>query len=134
MEYTKVFSQPKFCSKSSESIFNSVLETCPYTNCLYTCEKSEENLKRADLLLFHQRDLETELINKYEKSVTNWLEATEQIPFKGKLEHKLANSYDQLWLLWNDEATIVDQTFDKVFFVLNNFKIMDFFQIQTKIC
>jgi hypothetical protein len=71
--------------------------------------------------VFHQRDLETELISKYEKSVANWLEATEQIPFKGKLEHKLANSYDQLWLLWNDEATLVDQAFDKVPYFVDNF-------------
>ena len=79
LEYTKVFFQPKFCSKTSAQIFNSQLEACEYSNCLYSCDK-QADLARADALLFHQRDLETEM--KRSASFDEWLASTRQLPFK----------------------------------------------------
>ena len=111
LEYTKVFSQPKFCSKTASQIFNSEIEKCEYSNCLYTCDKSR--LKDADALLFHQRDLETEFQYKYVNSYTNWIENTQQIPFK-TVSEKLKNNPDQNWILWNDEATYVNREFNKM--------------------
>jgi glycoprotein 3-alpha-L-fucosyltransferase len=112
LEYTKVFSQPKFCDKSSQDIFNSNMEKCEYKNCRYTCER--DSLKLADALIFHQRDLETELISKYSTNVFSWLENTEQIPFKGSIGKKLSNNKNQIWILWNDEATFIDTSFNTI--------------------
>ena len=112
LEYTKVFFQPKFCAKSREEIFNSRLEDCEYSNCLYTCDK-EAHVRTADALIFHQRDLETEYKLKYKGDFQAWLENTQQMPFKS-VEAKLANNANQTWILWNDEATHVDPKFDRL--------------------
>ena len=112
LEYTKVFSRPKFCSKSNEAIFNSALETCAYSNCAYTCDKSAATLRAADALIFHQRDLENELFRApYHGSTSAWLAATKQLPFT-QVAHKLANNADQVWIMWNDEATPVKAAFN----------------------
>lgn len=111
LEYTNVFFQPKFCTKSSEAIFNSGLERCPFQNCVYTCEKSEMN--KADALIFHQRDLEAEYELKFNLDFAKWLENTIQLPFK-TTEKKLSNNANQIWVLWNDEASHVDEKFNQI--------------------
>jgi glycoprotein 3-alpha-L-fucosyltransferase len=110
LEYTKVFYQPKFCSKPNVEIFNSQMEECEYSNCVYSCNK-ESDLKNADALIFHLRDMETEF-----KSIGNmqtWLAGTSQIPFK-TVEKKLENNPNQLWILWNDEASFINPQFDQI--------------------
>ncbi|CAF4361314.1 unnamed protein product, partial [Adineta steineri] len=52
VEYTNVFNKPRFCSSTNEQIFG---KTCPYTNCKYTCDRSQENT--AQVLLMHKYDL-----------------------------------------------------------------------------
>ena len=110
LEYTKVFFQPKFCSKSNAEIFNSELEKCEYSNCLYSCDR-QADLKRADALIFHQRDLETEL--KSSANIKEWLSKTQQIPFI-TVETKLTNNPNQIWVLWNDEATFINNQFNQI--------------------
>lgn len=111
LEYTNVFFKPKFCNKNSEEIFNSELETCEYSNCEYTCDKTTY-LSQADALLFHQRDLEAEF-EKSKKKFEDWFNLTSQFPFK-TIEQKLKNNPDQIWILWNDEATSIDKNFNKI--------------------
>ena len=120
VEFTNVFFKPKFCDKSSEQIFNSKLEKCSYQNCKYTCDKSEKAIRRADALVFHQRDLEAELELKYAYNLEKWLQETKQLPFKSS-ETKLANnpSGEQVWILWNDEATRMNQNFKKISSLFN---------------
>jgi hypothetical protein len=98
VEYTKVFFQPKFCSKSSQDIFNSAIEKCPFSNCFYSCDKKEATIKNADLLIFHQRDLEAELEFAYQNNLQNWLQHTKQLPFKTTIE-KQKNNPDQVVFL-----------------------------------
>ncbi|CAF0958584.1 unnamed protein product [Rotaria sordida] len=74
LEFTHVFGKPRFCSHSKEDIFGN---TCPYTNCEYTCNQKHE--QDADVLLMHKRDLDSK-----------------------KLETLKRNS-EQIWLLWHDE-------------------------------
>ena len=112
LEYTEVFFKPKFCSKSSEAIFNSAIEKCPYSNCVYSCAK-EADLKRADLLIFHLRDLEAEYEKHYRPRFDDWLRNTKQLPFK-TVDEKRNNNDKQLWLLWNDESTPIDVNFNKL--------------------
>jgi hypothetical protein len=111
LEYTNVFFKPKFCSKKSEEIFNSRIEKCEYQNCFYSCDKSL--LKTADALLFHQRDLEVEFEFKHSSDLSQWLKSTTQLPFKTPLA-KLSNNEKQIWILWNDEATKVNEAFNKI--------------------
>jgi len=110
LEYTKVFYQPKFCSKSNEEIFNSQMEQCEYSNCVYSCNK-EADLKNADALIFHLRDIETEL-NK-NGNLQTWLINTVQLPFK-TAEKKIENNKNQLWVLWNDEASFINTQLDQI--------------------
>lgn len=86
---------------------------CPYQNCEYSCVKSSENVKKADALLFHQRDLEIEFSTSYRSNFDKWLEMTNQLPFK-TTKAKLENNPDQIWVLWNDEATHVDTALNKI--------------------
>lgn len=111
LEYTNVFFKPKFCNRKSEDIFNSELEVCEYSNCEYTCDK-QTYLSQADALLFHQRDLEVEF-EKSNKNFEDWFNVTSQFPFK-TIEQKLKNNPDQIWILWNDEATSIDNNFNKI--------------------
>ncbi|RNA21013.1 glyco 3-alpha-L-fucosyltransferase A-like isoform X1 [Brachionus plicatilis] len=111
LEYTNVFFKPKFCDKKPEEIFNSEFETCEYTNCDYTCDKID-HLSKADALIFHQRDLEAEF-ERSKKKFENWFKTTKQFPFK-TIEQKLQNNPDQVWILWNDEATSIDQNFNSI--------------------
>lgn len=137
VEYTTVFFKPKFCNKPSEQIFNSEIERfdahhfsifcvnhvnhifvviftrCPYQNCEYSCVKSDEKVRSADALLFHQRDLESEFSTRYQSNLDKWLELTTQLPFK-TTKAKLANNPSQIWILWNDEATHVDTSLNKI--------------------
>ena len=113
VEYTKVFSEPKFCNFTSEKIFNSEREQCAYSNCKYTCDKSKDIIKDADALIFHQRDLESEFRYKYKFDYDKWLANTEQLPFK-TVNDKLNNNPNQIWILWNDESTRIDKNFNKL--------------------
>jgi glycoprotein 3-alpha-L-fucosyltransferase len=117
LEYTNVFFQPKFCNKNSHDIFDSPVETCPYTNCIYTCDK-EKHTNTADALIFHQRDLETELYNS--NDFKTWLENTKQLPFKST-EEKMRSIQNpaQVWILWNDEATSISKEFNKISALFN---------------
>ncbi|CAF1057626.1 unnamed protein product [Adineta ricciae] len=74
LEYTNVFSRPKFCSHKDEDIFGRM---CPYTNCKYTCNQTYE--KDAQVLLMHKRDLDYKKLDK------------------------LKRNPNQIWLLWHDE-------------------------------
>ncbi len=77
-EETPVFQRPKFCSSSH--IFH---PECPYTNCKWSCKKSsinDENIRRANI--FHHVDINNE--EMYEK-----------------LKYR---SYNDIWILWIDEA------------------------------
>lgn len=81
---------------------------------MYSCAKSDQNvIKNADALLFHQRDIEAEFELKYGSNLQSWLSATSQLPFKTASE-KLANNPEQVWVLWNDEATWVDTKLDSI--------------------
>lgn len=115
LEYTKVFYQPKFCSKSNAEIFNSQMEQCEYSNCVYSCNK-EDDLKNADALIFHLRDMETEL--KTNGNLETWLASTAQIPFK-TVEKKLENNPNQVWILWNDEASFINTQLDQISSLFN---------------
>jgi len=98
IEWTKVFFQPKFCDKTPAEIFNSDLEKCDLANCQYTCDQADNNLKNADALIFHLRDLEAEYELTYRKNFDAWLENTKQLPFKNVAD-KLANNPNQVWIL-----------------------------------
>ncbi|CAF0723537.1 unnamed protein product [Brachionus calyciflorus] len=111
LEYTNVFFAPKFCSKSSEEIFNSQIEKCEFNNCEYTCDKLKF-LSSADALIFHQRDVEAEFELKY-NNFDEWFHRTLQIPFKTP-EEKLKNNPEQIWILWNDEATKINSAFNSI--------------------
>lgn len=80
--------------------------------------KSDENLKNSDALMFHQRDLEAELASSYKSNFDKWLEMTSQLPFK-TTKAKLANNPNQIWILWNDEATRVDTSLNKISSLFN---------------
>lgn len=112
LEYTEVFNKPKFCNFTSQQIFNSDIEQCSHNNCKYSCDKVN-SLKEADALIFHLRDLESELKYKYNNEFDKWLQMTEQLPFK-TVELKLLNNPNQIWILWNDESTPVDKNFNKI--------------------
>ncbi|CAF1458802.1 unnamed protein product [Didymodactylos carnosus] len=87
LEYTKIFGQEKFCSKSSLDIFS---KQCPYQNCDYTCNHSR--LNEAQLVLFHKYDVKKE-----------------QMPTKRNI--------DQVWLLWHDEPLfLVSHDFNQYLF------------------
>jgi glycoprotein 3-alpha-L-fucosyltransferase len=118
IEYTNVFFAPKFCSHSNEQIFNSKLEKCSYQNCKYECDKSEEAIRTAHALVFHQRDLEAELELKYGSNLNEWLSKTTQFPFKNTPD-KLRNNPNQVWILWNDEATKIDEKFNQISSLFN---------------
>jgi hypothetical protein len=113
VEYTKVFRRPRFCSFSNDQIFNSKLEKCKYQNCKYTCDKSKKTVKLADALIFHQRDLESEIDQNFNSNLDKWLQNTTQFPFNNT-QDKLKNKPDQVWILWNDEATRISKNFDKL--------------------
>lgn len=113
VEYTNVFFKPKFCDKTSAEVFNSELEQCEYQNCEYTCDKSASTLSKASALLFHLRDLEAELEFGHQFNWEKWLDATKQLPFK-TTSAKLASNPNAVWILWNDEATRVNEKFNKL--------------------
>jgi hypothetical protein len=105
LEYTNVFFQPKFCSKSNMDIFNSKIEWCKYRNCEYTCDKTK--IKIADALIFHMVDI----LNEYTKDSSNfeqWLKNTRQLPYKS-VEEKVNNNPEQIWIMWNDESIKIDE-------------------------
>jgi len=66
-------------------------------------------------LLFHQRDLESELELTHNNDVKAWLDKTKQLPYKS-LEDKYLNTKNssQIWLLWNDESTFISPQFNQV--------------------
>ncbi|CAF2860805.1 unnamed protein product [Rotaria sp. Silwood2] len=77
-EETLVFDRPKFCS--SKRIFH---PQCPYKNCQWSCDKPSINnktLRRASI--FHHIDIK-------------------QDEMREKLQHR---SYNDIWILWIDEA------------------------------
>ncbi|CAF1221317.1 unnamed protein product [Rotaria sordida] len=77
-EETLVFDRPKFCS--SKSIFH---PQCPYSNCQWNCDKpliNDINIRRASI--FHHVDIKQDEMNE-------------------KLQHR---SYNDIWILWIDEA------------------------------
>ena len=98
IEWTKVFFQPKFCDKTPAEIFNSDLEKCDIANCQYTCDHADDNLKNADALIFHLRDLEAEYQLTYKNDFDEWLKNTKQLPFKNTAD-KQANNPNQVWIL-----------------------------------
>ena len=112
LEYTNVFFMPKFCSKSTKQIFDSEIEKCEFNNCKYTCDK-ERDLGDADALLFHQRDLESELKFKYQDNFNEWFINTKQLPFKS-IDDKIKNNPDQVWILWNDESSFIDTKLNRI--------------------
>jgi len=110
-----VFFQPKFCNRIAKGIFSSQLETCEYTNCFYSCDKKQATVENADVLLFHQRDLEAELEIDYKNDVQAWLAATKQFPYRSLPEKQLkSKNSSQVWLLWNDESTFVTPQFNQL--------------------
>jgi hypothetical protein len=113
VEYTHVFFQPKFCDFSSERIFNSALSKCKYQNCKYTCDKSAGVLDKASALIFHQRDLEHELVSQFKSNTDDWLRNTKQFPFRS-VQEKLKRNPNAVWILWNDEATPINKSFNKL--------------------
>jgi hypothetical protein len=80
IEYTKVFGQTKYCSKTSREIFG---DQCPYKNCFYSCNHSLAS--QAQLLLFHKYDV-----------------TTKTVPPKN-----FTRNPSQIWLLWHDEPNFV---------------------------
>jgi glycoprotein 3-alpha-L-fucosyltransferase len=116
VEYTKVFFAPKFCSKSNYDIFNSESFQCPFNNCEWSCDLSSNSVKTADALLFHERDLEVEFYRS--NNIKQWLAQTQQLPSK-KVEDKMNINKDQIWILWNDEATKVPTQFSSISSLFN---------------
>jgi hypothetical protein len=112
LEYTKVFFNQRFCDTSSFNIFNSYHESCPYTNCIYTCDK-ETYTKKADALIFHMVDLDVEF--QRFKKFEIWLKETKQFPFKSA-EEKMRSIENpaQVWILWHDEAYTLPKEHNKL--------------------
>ena len=107
------FSSPSSVGRRREEIFNSAVEKCEYQNCAYTCGKTSSVVTEADALLFHQRDLETEYEVDFNLDFARWLQNTKQLPFK-TTQAKQTNNPDQIWILWNDEATKVQNKFNEI--------------------
>jgi len=125
LEYTQIFFGQKYCNlkiKTEKSYSNHVsfkriledsqnkensydlLDECLYKNCFFTCDRTLAN--QANVLLFHETDLKNELNVKYDSNL-------------GKIRRNLNNiapfnqrSSSQIWLLWNDEANIVESNLD----------------------
>ena len=118
LEFTKFFSQEKFCNKklrdktlktySSSTVFTKVfndnsesselytkLDQCEYKNCFFTCDKSL--IKNSNAILFHDYDL----TSKWNSFLISYWNIFKQRSFK------------QLWIYWNDEPNIVDYNLDE---------------------
>lgn len=113
VEHTKVFREPKFCSKTSEAIFNSKLESCEFSNCFYTCDTKEASIANADAFLFHLGDLEDEYKSTYQRNLDSFLRGTHQFPETIFLNRPRKNP-NQVWILWNDEANLIDPQFNRL--------------------
>ena len=106
LEYTRFFDRTKFCQlfdEKSELEYEDgknriYLSQCKYKNCIFTCNK--DKVKDADAILFHEKDLRDQL---YYDS--------------GYLDSLLSKrKQNQIWMLWHDEPTSVDDNFDQIKF------------------
>jgi hypothetical protein len=132
VEFTKIFSQTKFCHMNNKKLlfassggkdatngelFNKLkqdatnaapftqLDKCAYKNCLFSCDKSLA--KQADAVLFHYTDLK----NNIEAKVRNLNNLNEVAGFmRDYLKFKRESS--QVWIFWNDETNPVAQAMD----------------------
>ena len=98
-EYTKFFGQIKNChsENQTEKVFS---KECPYKNCKFSCDLND--LARADAVLFHESDMKY-----YMKSDVNYIDRI------AKMHRKNSN---QIYILWNDEANEVLESFDTIKF------------------
>jgi hypothetical protein len=107
VEYTKIFSQVKFCDKRIDDFpllknsnknserFN-LLDDCEFKNCFFTCDK--KYVDNADSLLFHYSDL----LNDIEKNKNEY-----EVLIKERKK-------EQIWMLWLDEAYNVNKNIDSL--------------------
>ena len=140
LEFTKIFSQHKFCDLSLNrdivekfkinKHFNKIfkknlhslhatnnynqLDNCKYKNCFFTCDK--KYLNEANALIFHDADL------YYEWTISPFLY---NYLFKTRKQN-------QLWIYWNDEPNIVNSIFDKFQFKTNVFDLYNSNQCLNK--
>lgn len=132
-EYTPVFGQSKYCHLKKdenyferymqkrlnryhllEEVFKSdpmldepydLLDRCVYKNCFFSCDRSLAHL--ADALLFHWSDLTDRVVglgvgDNYEKIYP--------------LLFSFVRPSKQVWVLWDDEANVVNPVLDKFTF------------------
>jgi hypothetical protein len=114
LEYTRIFGSTKYCQQKiikpknligKSPIVNSlinqslkfkdeytILDKCLFNNCYFTCDQSYSAI--VDAVLFHETDL-IQNINKADKD-----SSVNIVPSRVQ---------DQIWILWNDEANIVDR-------------------------
>jgi hypothetical protein len=129
VEYTKIFSRPKFCelniikdmyAKSNiyEKLINEkkpdaanyqLLEKCAFRNCLFSCDKSLS--EHADALLFHDTDLKTEISH----AVRNLKDLGRLSKFMSEFV-RFRRDPNQVWIFWNDETNYVEPAVDMLNF------------------
>jgi hypothetical protein len=120
VEYTKIFSQPKFCQlnvdkdlypsselfqrllkeKKPDAASFHLLDKCLHKNCLFSCDKSLG--EQADALLFHDTDLKSDISGK----VRNFKSEAELGKFMNGFI-KFKREPNQVWIFWNDETNHV---------------------------
>ncbi len=124
LEYTKIFSQTKFCDMSvnayfykNDNLFQKIvkekkltkvfdlLSSCAYKNCFFTCDKSL--ISESDALIFHDADLKNDIINNV-KNVEDEIEVNSFVHQYLKFER----DPEQVWILWSDEPNTVIKPID----------------------
>ena len=125
MEYTKIFSQNKFCHLNinpnafgTNRIFSkllkhnvnkgkeyNLLEKCAFKNCFFTCDR--DLLEYSDAILFHETDLKADIV----KEVTN---VEDPVMVRNFMNNYVSFPRDssQIWILWDDEANQVIKAVD----------------------
>ena len=101
VEYTKIMDETKYCQyfeKFSPDLAtqHTYIDECPYKNCKFTCDKSF--IDHADVLLFHESDLKKDV--------------SKNKNYYNELKSKTNDRFNQIWLLWNDEANPVNSNLD----------------------
>ena len=96
LEYTKFGRSSKYCHLNQGGDTFDYLDDCNYQNCVFTCDKSMSN--KADALLFHESNLYKEF-DEVEESLKSF-----------------SRQQSQRWILWNDEANLVQSSLDKFMF------------------
>ncbi len=97
LEYTKIFSQTKFCQYYDEKTTRPgvIMPSCPFQNCIFTCDKRE--IVNSDAVLFHEYDL----VRKIDDDDRYMRRA---------IKYRNENT---VWILWNDEPMYVEKYIDK---------------------